>query len=83
MLVERGFQHHRGTAAAVLSDFGRFSRIPTQRAGTRLRNVTGLGCLLDRNGMIGAIAASHLGNRVRPVRALLFDMSDASNRSLG
>jgi hypothetical protein len=84
MLAERGFEHHPGAAASVLSDLRSIlATTPVERAGTRLRSVSGLGCLLDRDGVIGAVAAIHLGRAARPVRALLFDKFDTSNWSLG
>ena len=83
-MLERGFEHHPGAAAAVLSDLRSIlATVPFERAGARLHGVSGLGCFLHRDGVIGAVAAIHLGRAVRPVRALLFDKFDASNWSLG
>lgn len=83
-MLERGFEHHPDAAASVLSALRSIlATIPIERAGVRLHGVSGLRPLLDSDGAIGAIAASHLGRAARPVRALLFDKSDASNWSLG
>lgn len=84
MLAERGFQHHPGAAAPVLPELCRIlAGVPIERAGARLYGVHGLPALLDANSTIGSIAATHLGSGARPVRALLFDKSAASNWSLG
>lgn len=84
MLAERGFAHHPGAAAPVLSDLLRIlADTPIERAGTRLVGVAGLDALLDGSGIVGMVAATHLGSTARPVRALLFDKSAASNWSLG
>lgn len=83
MLGQRGFEHHPGAATAVLADLRSIlANIPADRAGVRLHGVSGLGELLRRTGVIGSVAASHVGDAARPVRALLFDKSDASNWSL-
>lgn len=84
MLAERGCEHHPGAAALVLSELrSLLANVPIERAGVRLHGVTGLAAPLDTRGIIGAVAAAHLGNDARPVRALLFDKSTASNWSLG
>jgi hypothetical protein len=83
-VLERGFEHHPGAAAAVLSDLRSIpATVPIERAGARLHGVRGLEPLLKGHGPIGAVAAGYLGGGARPVRALLFDKSDASNWSLG
>jgi hypothetical protein len=83
-VLDRGFEHHAGAAAAVVSELRSIlAAFPLERAGARLHGVSGLGCLLDRDGVIGAVAAIHLGRAAQPVRALLFDKSAASNWSLG
>jgi hypothetical protein len=84
VLAERGFQHHPGAAAPVLPDLRRtLADVPIERAGARLHGVSGLPAPLDAGGAIGLIATKHLGSGARPVRALLFDKSAASNWSLG
>jgi ectoine hydroxylase-related dioxygenase (phytanoyl-CoA dioxygenase family) len=83
-VLERGFEHHPGAAAPVLPDLQSIlANIPTNRAGARLHDVSGLGELLRSDGVIGSVAASHVRHAARPVRALLFDKSDTSNWSLG
>jgi hypothetical protein len=83
-LAERGFAHHPGAAVTALAELhSTLAHVPIERAGARLRGICGLGELLHHEGIVGAIAASHLGPSAQPVRALLFDKSDASNWSLG
>ena len=56
---------------------------PTGRAGIRLYASAALGPLLSATGQIGRIVADVLGPAARPVRAILFDKSAASNWALG
>jgi ectoine hydroxylase-related dioxygenase (phytanoyl-CoA dioxygenase family) len=56
---------------------------PTEVAGVRIHGNGGLKRLLDREGPIGAFAATALGERSRPVRAILFNKSANTNWSLG
>lgn len=56
---------------------------PGERAGVRLRNVAGLEDLLANDGVLGRLAAARLGDACRPVRAILFDKSEATNWALG
>lgn len=56
---------------------------PTGRAGVRLYGRAALGPLLSATGQIGRIAADVLGPAARPVRAILFDKSAATNWALG
>jgi hypothetical protein len=56
--------------------------LPADRAGLRLYGVAGLADLLGPAGRIGALAAAVLGEGVRPVRAILFDKTPATNWSL-
>jgi ectoine hydroxylase-related dioxygenase (phytanoyl-CoA dioxygenase family) len=53
------------------------------KAGVRLTGLGPLASEFSANGIIGSIAAGHLGSNVRPVRAIAFDKSDASNWALG
>lgn len=55
---------------------------PRDRAGVRLHAVPGLAALLAPDAL-GRHAAQQLGPGTRPVRAILFDKSDASNWALG
>ena len=58
------------------------SGLPAERAGLRLFGIEGLAPLLSSSGRIGALAATVLGQRMRPVRAILFDKSPTTNWSL-
>lgn len=57
--------------------------VDPERAGTRLHGLTGLAALLEPAGAIGTLAAARLGPATRPVRAVLFDKSPATNWVLG
>jgi hypothetical protein len=59
------------------------SHLPSDQAGLRLRGVDGLAPLLASSGHIGRCAASVLGDGCRPVRAILFDKTAATNWALG
>ncbi|WP_441238050.1 phytanoyl-CoA dioxygenase family protein [Bradyrhizobium sp. 930_D9_N1_4] len=59
------------------------SHLPPDHAGLRLRGVEGLAPFLAASGHIGSCAASMLGDACRPVRAILFDKSAATNWALG
>ena len=84
MFAERGFEHHPGAAASVLSELlSILADVPVERAGTRLCGISGLGELLEYRSVIGRIAANYLGATARPVRSLLFEKSDTSNWALG
>ncbi len=56
--------------------------LPADRAGIRLYGITQLCALLQASGVIGRIAASALGSNCRPVRAILFDKTAATNWGL-
>jgi ectoine hydroxylase-related dioxygenase (phytanoyl-CoA dioxygenase family) len=56
---------------------------PSDEAGVRIHGNAKLKRLLDREGSIGAIAATALGERSRPVRAILFNKTSNTNWSLG
>ena len=62
--------------------FNALADIPAGQAGVRLRDRSALRPLLAPSGAIGGIAASVLGGASRPVRALLFDKTAATNWSL-
>lgn len=55
---------------------------PADQAGVRLFDVPRLRPLIDAEGPVGRIAATHMAGRPRPVRAILFDKSAATNWSL-
>ena len=56
---------------------------PPDQAGVRLFGLKWLRPLLQRDGVIGAIAAAAMSGEPRPVRAILFDKTPASNWALG
>ncbi|PSO22112.1 phytanoyl-CoA dioxygenase family protein [Bradyrhizobium sp. MOS003] len=59
------------------------SHLPPDQAGLRLRGVEGLAPFLVSSGHVGRCAASVLGHGCRPVRAILFDKTAATNWALG
>ncbi|WP_034157680.1 phytanoyl-CoA dioxygenase family protein [Sphingomonas sp. ERG5] len=65
----------------VLDDLA--NRQPRDRAGIRLRGIAALTPLVTKDGPLGALAAQELGNGCRPVRAILFDKTEAANWALG
>jgi ectoine hydroxylase-related dioxygenase (phytanoyl-CoA dioxygenase family) len=52
------------------------------RAGTRLTDLRQFAELLSEKGAVGSIASSVIGNAAKPVRAILFNKSDATNWAL-
>jgi hypothetical protein len=59
------------------------SRLPRDQAGIRLQGTEGLVDILAPTGRMGRHAASVLGRACRPVRAILFDKTPATNWALG
>jgi phytanoyl-CoA dioxygenase PhyH len=59
------------------------SSLPRDQAGLRLRGIDGLAPFLSPMGHVGRCAASVLGEESRPVRAILFDKTVATNWALG
>ncbi len=57
--------------------------LPIDLPGVRLRHVGEFASDLSAAGDIGAIAASAIGQDARPVRAVLFDKTEAMNWKLG
>lgn len=57
--------------------------LPQDRAGLRLREMVELRPLIGRGSRIGGLAQALLAPDARPVRALLFDKSAATNWALG
>jgi hypothetical protein len=57
--------------------------LPPDQAGIRIHGNTGLRPYLEAAGPVGKIAASVLGPACRPVRAILFDKTQATNWALG
>ena len=62
--------------AAALAD------LPGEAAGVRIHGIRALDPLLVPDGCIGAVAATILGPLARPVRAILFNKTEATNWSL-
>jgi ectoine hydroxylase-related dioxygenase (phytanoyl-CoA dioxygenase family) len=58
---------------AIISD------VPSEKAGVRLIGIRRLNPLLSIEGAIGAIVRSVLGERARPVRAIMFDKTARTN----
>lgn len=59
------------------------AKLPEDQAGIRLRNHGDLADLLSAEAIIGGLAAQHIGDQARPVRAILFDKSPGANWALG
>ncbi|RTE95198.1 phytanoyl-CoA dioxygenase family protein [Bradyrhizobium sp. LVM 105] len=59
------------------------SHLPPDHAGLRLKGIEGLAPFFAASGPIGNCAASVLGAACRPVRAILFDKTAATNWALG
>lgn len=57
--------------------------LPPDQPGLRLASLPALADILSPTGAIGLYAAAHQGDATRPVRAILFDKSEATNWSLG
>ena len=56
--------------------------VNSERAGVRLRGITGLLPLLEFGSPIGNLAATQLGPAAKPVRAILFDKTPGTNWAL-
>lgn len=75
---------HQAAAIDVLVELETaLADLPIQRAGIRLYGRGGLTPMLSASGPIGAIALDILGSSARPVRAILFDKTAATNWALG
>lgn len=83
--LERDGAEHLPGAATVIRDRleAALARLPGNRPGLRLLEIPNLKDLLGAESAIGRIAASRLGDGVRPVRAILFDKSGSANWALG
>jgi hypothetical protein len=57
--------------------------LPMSQAGARVYGITTLHPFLVPSGPIGMVASSVIGTGCRPVRAILFDKTPATNWSLG
>jgi hypothetical protein len=78
-----GAAHLTGAAAPFLARLHALAAsLPADRAGLRLHGIPDLAELLAPDAL-GAAAAERLGSDARPVRAILFDKSAATNWALG
>lgn len=59
------------------------AHLPADQPGLRLRDIPGLAEIVAAEGVLGALAALHLGSASRPVRAILFDKTERTNWALG
>ena len=85
ILTRDGAQHLPAAldTASLAAIEAALATLPTDRPGQRLASLTLLAPLLAQDGAVGRHAAAHLGHAARPVRAILFDKSAATNWSLG
>ncbi|UYY76243.1 phytanoyl-CoA dioxygenase family protein [Sphingomonas sp. R1] len=78
-----GAAHLAGAAAPFLARLHALAvTLPADKAGLRLHGVEGLAGLVAADAL-GAVPAERLGAAARPVRAILFDKSAATNWALG
>jgi hypothetical protein len=56
--------------------------LPVDTAGVRITGIKALRAPLDTDGVVGTVAASALGAKARPVRAVLFDKGPDNNWNL-
>lgn len=70
------------SVSAVAQVLDRLSALPQDAAGVRLDGDHGLGALLSAEGAIGGVATNVLSAPARPIRAVLFDKSEANNWGL-
>jgi hypothetical protein len=83
-IEHHGAALYPGAASLILGDLETvIADLPADQAGLRLHDLPGLTALLDITGPIGRLAADRLGRDSRPVRAILFDKSAATNWALG
>ncbi|BBD96816.1 phytanoyl-CoA dioxygenase [Sphingobium amiense] len=84
-LADHGAQHIPLAldATALASMENAIASLPANQPGQRLTHLPALAALLGMTGRIGRHAASHLGPKAQPVRAILFDKSEANNWALG
>ena len=79
-----GAEHFTGAALSAMPQImAALPDIPAGRAGVRLAHAHGLADLLGTQGAIGAVAARFRGDKVKPVRVILFDKTADSNWGLG
>jgi len=83
-LRQHGAERLNGAARGVLPALRKLAdALPTERAGTRLHGSPALTALLAADAPLGRLAAARLGAASRPVRAILFDKTPATNWALG
>ena len=83
-IEHHGAALYKGAASSILAQLEAVqANLPADHAGLRLHGVQGLAALLDATGPIGSLAAHRQGPVSRPVRAILFDKSTATNWALG
>lgn len=83
-LERHGAALYPGAALAVLPQLeAELAKLPADNPGLRLHGIPGLAVLIDTTSAIGHLAAERLGPASRPVRAILFDKSAATNWALG
>lgn len=81
---DHGAERYRGAIRADLPALlGALQSLPQAAAGTRIGRIERLQPLLATSGPIGSVAAGILGPASRPVRAILFDKTPATNWALG
>lgn len=82
-LDKHGAQHISAAVLPLLPDISEALReLPSEQAGVRIHGIEALRPILGFEGAIGALAAEYLGQQCRPVRAILFDKTAATNWSL-
>jgi hypothetical protein len=83
-IVEHGAQFLPALAAPMLPHLERLaSRLPNDIAGARLTDDEGLRRLLDASSAVGDAASRLAGEKLSPVRAVMFEKSDRVNWALG
>jgi hypothetical protein len=85
MTFSRDGAHHFPAAADAADLQGirtALADLPPEQAGIRVRGIAALRPYLAPTGPVGAVAASVLGDACRPVRAILFDKTAATNWAL-
>ena len=84
-LANHGAQHVASAldAAALATLEDALADLPRDQPGLRLPALPSLADMLSSTGAIGCHAAAHWGAASRPVRAILFDKSAATNWALG
>jgi hypothetical protein len=82
--AKHGARHFHGALVSSLPELeDALSGLPGNEAGVRIRDCPALRPLLANDAPVGVIAARALGKKARPVRAILFDKTQANNWSLG